>query len=384
MFGTSPSYVTALAGRSGVDTVESARWPSLTTGTIGRPSASMTRRRQPTGFHRRPRLQLRQETDRRGKYRGRASPLEDSDLDHSACFRPGSMTGLSAPIENRDQRSISSLLAETPFSASHLGGWLVALVMWVLIVGLAQPLGRGLRTGQEAFCYWIASLNAPYALSDWTQPVAYVYSPAFLQAISPLTELRWQEFFGVWTALLLLAIRFLTGPRLFAVGVLLATVELIGGNVSLLLAVAMVVGFRWPAAWALVLLTKVTPGIGLLWFVVRGEWRSLWIALGATALVVAVSAVLMPGAWIEWLGLLVSLAGREGTWAAVPVPFLVRLPFAIAVVVWGARTDRRWTVPVAGMLALPALWYGGLTMLLAVIALREPTRTEGQAIKPPA
>jgi len=51
------------------------------------------------------------------------------------------------------------------------------------------------------------------------------------------------------------------------------------------------------------------------------------------------------------------------------VPFLVRLPIAIAIVVWGARTDRRWTVPVASMVALPALWYGGLSMLLAVIPL---------------
>jgi len=61
----------------------------------------------------------------------------------------------------------------------------------------------------------------------------------------------------------------------------------------------------------------------------------------------------------------------------VPIPFLVRMPAAIAVVVWGARTDRRWTVPVAAMLALPALWYGSLTMLLAVIALRDPERESG-------
>jgi hypothetical protein len=65
----------------------------------------------------------------------------------------------------------------------------------------------------------------------------------------------------------------------------------------------------------------------------------------------------------------------------VPIPFLVRLPFAVVLVVWGARTDRRWTVPVAGMLALPALWYGGLTMLLAIVALREPTQP-GQPIDP--
>jgi hypothetical protein len=66
----------------------------------------------------------------------------------------------------------------------------------------------------------------------------------------------------------------------------------------------------------------------------------------------------------------------------VPIPFLVRLPFAVALVVWGARTDRRWTVPVAGMLALPALWYGGLAMLLAVIALREPATPAGMAVAP--
>jgi hypothetical protein len=286
------------------------------------------------------------------------------------------MSDLSAPLTLRGQRSIASTLGVPTLSPAEIGGWLVAAGTWWLMVSLAAPLGRQLRTGQEAFCYWIANLTAPYALSDWTQPVAYVYSPAFLQVVSPLTSLPWIEFFGVWTALLLLAIRFLTGPRLFAVGVLLAAIELVGGNISLLLAVAMVVGFRWPAAWAFVLLTKVTPGIGLLWFAVRGEWRSLGIALGATVLVVAVSAVVMPGAWVDWLELLTRLAGREGTWAAVPIPFLVRLPFAVALLVWGARTDRRWTVPVAGMVALPALWYGSLSMLLAVIALRDPSRNE--------
>ena len=282
------------------------------------------------------------------------------------------MTELTAPLTLRSPRSLPSLFGEAPMSPSQLGSWLVAIGTWLLVVTLAMPLGRQLQTGQEAFCYWVASIHAPYTLSDWTEPVAYVYSPAFLQAIAPLTELPWVWFIGAWTALLLIAVRFLTGPRLFAVGVLLAAVELAGGNISLLLAVAMVLGFRWPAAWAFVLLTKVTPGIGLLWFVVRREWRSLGIALGATALVIAVSAVVMPGAWLEWFGLLLRLAGRDGTSAALPIPFLARLPIAIAVVVWGAQTDRRWTVPVAGMLALPALWYGGLTMLLAVVALREP------------
>jgi len=38
-------------------------------------------------------------------------------------------------------------------------------------------------------------------------------------------------------------------------------------------------------------------------------------------------------------------------------------------IVWGALRNQRWTVPVGAMLALPALWYGSLSMLLGVIPL---------------
>jgi len=252
-------------------------------------------------------------------------------------------------------------------------GIAVAVGAWALIVIFSDPWGRLWGTGQDARCYWQATLANPYLHSDWNDPIAYVYSPAFLQLVSPLTALPWQAFMAVWTALLVLAVRFLTGPRLLAAGLLFpfAAMEVAGGNVSLLLAAAIVVGFRWPAAWSIVLLTKITPGIGLLWFAVRREWRSLAIALGVTAAIALVSFVVLPGQWRAWIDVVVqnALAGKSGTWASVPIPLWIRLPFAIALVVWGARTDRRWTVPVAAMLALPALWYGGLSMLLAVIPL---------------
>jgi hypothetical protein len=257
-------------------------------------------------------------------------------------------------------------------SRSEVAGWAIALIAWVLIVFMAEPFGREWGTGQDAYCYYWPTLADPYARSDWTEPIAYVYSPAFLQLVTPLTTLPWQAFLATWTVILLAAVRFLTGPRLLWFGVLVGLMELAGGNISLLLAAAMVVGFRWPAAWAFVLLTKVTPGIGLLWFVVRREWTALFTALAATAAIVLVSGALMPGAWAEWATVLQSVAGRGGTWAAVPIPFIVRLPLAVIVVVWGARTDRRWAVPVAGMIALPALWYGGFSMLLATIALNRP------------
>jgi hypothetical protein len=261
---------------------------------------------------------------------------------------------------------------ETP----PLVGLVVALVLWSLVVAFAEPWGRLWGTGQDARCYYQATLADPYLHSSWNDPIAYVYSPAFLQLVTPLTALPWQAFMAAWTALLIGAVRFLTGPRLLAAGLLFpfTAMEVAGGNVSLLLAVAIVAGFRWPAAWAIVLLTKITPGIGLLWFAVRREWRSLAIALGVTAAIAAVSYVTMPGAWQRWFEVIVANAGKGGTWASVPVPLWLRLPAAAALVVWGARTDRRWTVPVASMLALPALWYGGLSMLLAVIPLLNTRR----------
>ena len=235
----------------------------------------------------------------------------------------------------------------------------------------AEPWGATLApSGMDARCYWLPTLADPYLHSNWLDQIAYPYSPAFLQLIEPIRLLPWQAFMAVWAAILMAALAYMTGPRLVLLGLaFFGLMEIWGGNIELLVALAVVLGFRWPAVWSFVLLTKITPGIGLLWFAVRREWRSLAIAIGATAAVVAASYVLMPDAWHTWPQVLANNVGKSGTWAAVPIPFAVRLPFALALVVWGARTNRRWTVPVSAMLALPALWYGGLSIMIAVLPL---------------
>jgi hypothetical protein len=281
----------------------------------------------------------------------------------------------------REARPASSLPA--PFTAAlarwtSLGddrrawllGWCLAGLAWLLIVGAAEPFGRFIGSGQDARSYWSATLAAPYANSSWTTPGAYVYSPAFLQLVEPLARLPWREFMAAWTGILIFAVAWLCGRQFLALGIVVAGMELAGGNISLLMAVAIVLGFRWPSLWSFVLLTKVTPGIGLLWFAVRREWRHLALALLTTIGIVLVSGVAMPGAWTTWLEVLARNVGRDGTWASVPVPLVVRLPIAVVLVAWGARSNRPWVVPVAAMLALPALWYGSLSMLLALIPLR--------------
>jgi hypothetical protein len=250
-------------------------------------------------------------------------------------------------------------------------GFVALVVSWLGIVYFAEPWGRSLLpSGMDARCYWVPSLSDPYLNSNWLDQIAYPYSPAFLQLLEPIRLLPWQAFMGVWAAILMAALACMTGPRLILLGLaFFGLMEIWGGNIELLVALAIVLGFRWPAAWSFVLLTKITPGVGLIWFAVRREWRSLAIVATATAAIVVASYALMPGAWQAWPQVLVNNAGKSGTWAAVPVPLVIRLPLAILLVVWGARTDRRWTVPASAMLALPALWYGGLSIMVATLPL---------------
>jgi hypothetical protein len=147
--------------------------------------------------------------------------------------------------------------------------------------------------------------------------------------------------------------------------------ELNAGNIQLLLAAAIVLGFRggprtsWPATWAFVLLTKVTPGVGLLWFALRRQWRSLAVALGVTAAVAIVTFAIWPDRWFGWLGLITA-----GSPAPVPpfyLPFWPRFAVAVVIVAVAAWRGWRWPVVVAGCLALPQFYTLSPSMLVGVI-----------------
>ena len=271
-------------------------------------------------------------------------------------------------LSTSSERTVA--LRGRPVPIVVIAGLIALAAAWLGIVYFAEPWGRLAGSGMDARCYWVPDLANPYLHSTWTDQIAYPYSPVFLQILQPIRLLPWQAFMAIWAAILMAAMVYLTGPRLILLGLaFFGLMEIWGGNIEILVAVAVVLGFRWPATWSFVLLTKVTPGVGLLWFAVRREWRSLAIALAATVVVVVVSAAIQPDAWRRWLDVLTENAGKNGTWAAVPIPLAVRLPAAVLLLIWGARTNRRWVVPVGVMLALPALWYGGLSIMLATLPL---------------
>ncbi len=286
---------------------------------------------------------------------------------------------LAPPIPDNGAVNTSSI-ARRRVDPWLVAGVALAVVMWLLVIAWSDPSVQATQpwngrpvTAQDARSYYGFNYLDLYAgRTDWNAIGAYPYSPAFAQLLFPLNLLPWPLFVAAWTAILLAAVWFLAGPDYLLLGLVIGAMEIAGGNVSLLLALAIVKGFRHPWTWSFVLLTKITPGVGLLWFALRREWRQLAIALGASAAIIALSYLLMPQAWRDWIDLLSANTSKAGTWAAIPIPLLVRGPIGVLLIAWGARRDQRWTVPVGAMLALPALWYGSLSMLLAVIPLTTP------------
>jgi len=231
--------------------------------------------------------------------------------------------------------------------------------------------------GIDARAYWGVDLAHPYANSGVGEYSTYLYSPAFAQVLSPLYVLPFEVFFVLWTAASIAVLYWLVRPWPWALLILLLpwTYELFVGQIHLFIAAAIVLGFRWPSLWAFSILTKVTPGVGLLWFLVRREWRPFAIALGTTLAIVAVSFLLAPTAWYDWYAF---LRGSTGSGELL----YPRIAAAAVIVVAGALTGRRWAIPIAVVLALPVVWVESYVILLAIIRLREPVPAARAVIRP--
>lgn len=195
------------------------------------------------------------------------------------------------------------------------------------------------------------------------------YAPVIAWLLYPVSRLPWPAIVAVWTAMNLAALVIL-GRRstvLLLIGFPPILLELLNGNIHLFMALAVWAGMRWPIAWAFILLTKVTPGVGVLWFAARHEWRQLGIALGGTAAIVVAGSVLAPDQWGAWVGM---LAVSSGMSVSTPLPPLaVRLPIAAAVVLFAGRTDRAWLVPVGVVIAMPTIWLQSTAILTACFPL---------------
>ena len=215
----------------------------------------------------------------------------------------------------------------------------------------------------DAFCYWRIDPASPYTAGG----SQFVYTPVAAQALTPFLGLPFSVFVAIIRLVDLAALVALAGPAtLLALLLPPVAAEINAANINLPIGLAVVAAFRWPALLAFPLLTKVTPGLGVLWFAVRREWRPFAIAIGTAAGLAAVSFLLAPGLWAKYVDFMANGTPQVADWP-FPYPLWLRLPPTVLLVVWGARTDRRWVIPAAALLVLPRLYFQSPALLLAVL-----------------
>jgi Glycosyltransferase family 87 len=271
--------------------------------------------------------------------------------------------------------------AEPPEAWLKLHAWAVAhdLPRWV------SPIKAGLslaglivlgylivnhdQTGYDLRSYWEFDLNDPYqsAMGNLDAPIAFRYAPPFALIFALLQDVPWEALQVGWLALNLGALWWMCRSwALAVVAIYPVTLELATGNLNILIAAALVAGLKWPGMWAFLLLTKLTPAVVFIWFVVRREWRSLAILFATIAVLLVGSALIAPWLWGQWFALLVDNARLSpGGWA----PLVLRLPIAVALVAWGAATNRTWVLPIAVVLSFGSLWVARFAVLVALVPL---------------
>lgn len=252
--------------------------------------------------------------------------------------------------------------------------WLLAPVtLWITVLFV-----REYGWAVDSRAYW-----GSWTAGLYDQPPghegAFLYSPAFAQLIWPITKLPEDTFICLFAGATLAVLVLLTRPLAWGWRIPLlvgCSFELATGNINWLLAVVAAYGLRLPGLWVIPALTKITPCVGPVWFLVRGEWRQLATSLIYIVGVAGTSYLLAPDLWAEWWSFLRDNQGLSSgsLGGSLLPPPIVRVPLALALVTYGARAGRTWVIPASMILASPVFGLGSLA-ILAGLARLEHVRT---------
>jgi hypothetical protein len=248
----------------------------------------------------------------------------------------------------------------------------------LLVVALAR---WGAPSDEHA--YWLAArrllegqpLYDPAATI--VTPFAYLYPPPLAQALVPVAAVAPSWLFSAgWTVLMGAALFWLAGKDVLRTLALIAfppvAVEFWFRNVHLFLAVLVVLGLRHGAtAFAVGAAIKVSPGLGIPFLALRGRWRDAAIATAVGLAMLAASFALSPDAWRAYVDFALSVDPlQQSAFVAIPLP--IRAVAALVLALLATRVSRSLGDPLlvgAVTLALPSLWFTGLSLLVAIVPL---------------
>ena len=235
---------------------------------------------------------------------------------------------------------------------------LVVILWWGISTGLFwlpggdthiwDRAGDTLRAGGEV-----------YAIQPLRNETIW-YAPPFVVIFAAVSWLPLEVTYVAIVALEVAALRYLAGSWLafgWACLFPLTAFELVSGNFNMLVAAAIVAAIsRRPAAATIMSFAKLSPILA----VHPRDWR-----------VVALTAAIMFAITIPWIGLwpvwVAHLAAAYGQplGPQIPIPFAVRAVVAVILLV----IFRPWSRALAAFVAIPAMYWSSLVVLLAPVAV---------------
>ena len=267
-------------------------------------------------------------------------------------------------------------MTRTSLAAARVLGSMWAVLAIGAVLAAAQVTGRAWRP-LDVESYWAASFRLGDLYPDRWAATGYNYAgpPPVAQLFSlvhglpfAMVELGWLVFlFGClwyacrgWTLVVI-------GAGLAAIGLNIPVVSaplgiVLLGNVGMAMTAGVIATVRDERWSVLPFAAKIGPAVALLWHG-RRAWRGL-VAIGA---VLAISAAFTPSAWPEWIRFVAANYAADPVGELV-VPFWIRAPLGIALVLFAARRGTAWLVPIGAGCAIPAdygvsfltVWIGAL------------------------
>ena len=113
-------------------------------------------------------------------------------------------------------------------------------------------------------------------------------------------------------------------------------VELRFENVDLFMALAIVLGLgRWPWAFAVMAVIKLSPGLGVVYLALRRRWLEAAVAAAVGIAIVGVSFALDPSLWASFFESIQGRGDVAGN-SLIPVPYLAPRDRGIRASPWPA------------------------------------------------
>jgi len=233
----------------------------------------------------------------------------------------------------------------------------------------------------DSHAYWLAGRalvegRSPYELSIGpVVPFAYHYPPPLAQVMAPVSMVldTW-PFEYAWLGLMGACLAWIAGWRplvaLALAAIIPVAVEFWFRNIHLQLAVLSVLAIRYrPALFGVAAAVKLSPAVGIVYLAAAGRWRSAAEAALALAAIVAVSWLLAPELWVEFVDTLVARGPGDAS-GILPIPYVVRVGVAVVLAfvagrIGGVRGEVLAFVAIG--VGLPTLWMTGFSFFVGLV-----------------